>query len=49
MGRFTKMVNRAGGLLWPIFQSMRKIDLRLKAVDVPTQEMPLLKITFPLK
>lgn len=25
-------------LVWPIFQSYRKIDLRVKAVDVPNQE-----------
>ncbi|MEK7497022.1 MAG: slipin family protein [Patescibacteria group bacterium] len=38
MGRFTKMVNPGWRIVWPIFQSMRKIDLRLKAVDVPTQD-----------
>jgi len=38
MGRFTKMVNPGWRIVWPVFQSMRKIDLRLKAVDVPTQD-----------
>jgi hypothetical protein len=25
-------------LVWPIFQSYNKVDLRVKAVDVPNQE-----------
>lgn len=38
MGRFTKMVNPGWRIVLPVFQSMTKVDLRLKAVDVPTQD-----------
>ncbi len=38
MGRFTGLVNPGWRIVLPIFQSMRKIDLRLKAVDVPPQD-----------
>jgi len=38
LGKFTKMVNPGWRLVFPIFQSMRKVDLRLRAVEVPTQE-----------
>lgn len=38
MGRFSGMVNPGWRIVIPIFQSMRKVDLRLKAVDVPPQD-----------
>ena len=38
MGRFTHMVEPGWRLVIPVFQSMKKIDLRLKAVDVPAQD-----------
>lgn len=38
MGRFTGLVNPGWRVVLPIFQSMRKVDLRLKAVDVPAQD-----------
>ncbi|MFH1621433.1 MAG: slipin family protein [Patescibacteria group bacterium] len=38
MGRFTGLVNPGWRIVLPIFQSMRKVDLRLKAVDVPSQD-----------
>jgi regulator of protease activity HflC (stomatin/prohibitin superfamily) len=38
MGRFTSMVNPGWRLVVPVFQFMRKVDLRLKAVDVPPQD-----------
>lgn len=38
MGRFTGMTNPGWRLVVPVFQTMKKVDLRLKAVDVPTQE-----------
>ena len=38
MGRFTRMVDPGWRFVFPVFQTMRKIDLRLKAVDVPAQE-----------
>ena len=38
MGRFSKTVNPGWRLVVPVFQMMKKIDMRLKAVDVPNQE-----------
>ena len=38
MGRFSGVVEPGWRLVIPIFQSMRKIDMRLKAVDVPSQD-----------
>lgn len=38
MGRFTGMVMPGWRLVIPVFQSMMKIDLRLKAIDVPPQD-----------
>ncbi len=38
MGRFTKMTNPGWRLVIPIFQSMTKVDLRLRTVEVPPQE-----------
>lgn len=38
MGRYTGLVNPGWRVVIPIFQSMRKVDMRLKAVDVPPQD-----------
>lgn len=38
MGRYTSTISPGWRLIIPIFQSMLKIDMRLKAVDVPDQE-----------
>ncbi|MBT4153130.1 MAG: slipin family protein [Candidatus Magasanikbacteria bacterium] len=38
LGKYRKMVNPGWRLIVPIFQSMTKVDLRVKAVDVPFQE-----------
>src|SRR3989338_3537171 len=38
MGRFTGIVGPGWRVIWPIFQSFRKVDIRTKAVDVPKQE-----------
>ncbi len=38
MGRFHKVKQPGWRLVVPVFQSMRKIDTRLKAVDVPDQK-----------
>jgi regulator of protease activity HflC (stomatin/prohibitin superfamily) len=38
LGRFTKVVYPGWRLVVPIFQSMTKVDMRVKAVDVPFQE-----------
>ena len=38
MGRFTGIKNPGWRLVVPVFQSMRKVDMRVKAVDVPDQK-----------
>lgn len=38
LGRFTGLVDPGWRLIIPIFQSMTKVDIRTKAVDVPDQE-----------
>lgn len=38
MGRYTGLVNPGWRVVIPVFQSMRKVDMRLKAVDVPPQD-----------
>ncbi|MBP7057221.1 slipin family protein [Candidatus Gracilibacteria bacterium] len=37
-GRYTRTLNPGWHVVLPIIQSMRKIDMRVKAVDVPDQE-----------
>lgn len=39
MGRFTSMQKPGWRIIIPIFQSMEKVDLRVKAVDVPDQKV----------
>lgn len=38
MGRFTGIKNPGWRLVFPVFQSMKKVDIRVKAVDVPDQK-----------
>ena len=38
MGRFASLAEPGWRLVIPVFQSMKKVDLRLKAVDVPAQD-----------
>jgi len=38
MGRFSKMKDPGWRLVIPVFQTMTKVDLRIKAVDVPNQK-----------
>lgn len=38
MGRYSGLVNPGWRVVVPVFQSMRKVDMRLKAVDVPPQD-----------
>jgi regulator of protease activity HflC (stomatin/prohibitin superfamily) len=38
MGRFTGIVNPGWRIIIPIFQSFKKVDIRVKAVDVPDQK-----------
>ncbi len=37
MGRFTGLMDPGWRFLWPVFQSFRRVDVRVKAVDVPDQ------------
>lgn len=38
MGRYSRTIEPGWRLIVPIFQSMSKVDMRVKAVDVPDQE-----------
>lgn len=38
MGRFSGVAEPGWRFVVPVFQAMRKVDLRLKAVDVPSQD-----------
>ncbi len=38
LGKYIGLMEPGWRLVWPIIQSYRKIDLRVKAVDVPNQE-----------
>ncbi len=38
LGKFSKIMNPGWRLVFPIFQSYRKVDIRTKAVDVPEQD-----------
>lgn len=48
LGKFTGIKAPGWRLVIPIFQSMRKIDIRTKAVDVPDQEV-ITKDNIPVK
>ena len=37
MGRYAKVLNPGWHVIWPIFASCKKIDIRTRAVDVPEQ------------
>lgn len=38
LGKFSGIMNPGWNLVFPIFQSFNKVDMRVKAVDVPDQE-----------
>lgn len=38
LGKFSSIVNPGWRLVFPVFQSMRKVDIRVKTIDVPEQE-----------
>ena len=38
LGKFSKIMNPGWNLVFPIFQSFKKVDIRTKAVDVPEQD-----------
>ena len=37
-GKYSRVLNPGWHIIWPIFQSCQKIDIRTRAVDVPEQE-----------
>ena len=37
MGKYAKILNPGWHVIWPVFESMKKIDIRTRAVDVPEQ------------
>jgi len=37
-GKYSSMVKPGWRIIWPILQSMQKVDIRVKTVDVPFQE-----------
>jgi len=48
MGKYSKTWEPGWHLLVPVFQSMRKVDVRIKAVDVPDQEA-ITKDNIPIR
>lgn len=38
MGRYSGIMSPGWRFIWPIFQSFKKVDMRVKAVDVPDQK-----------
>lgn len=38
MGKYLKTIEPGWRIVWPIFQTMTKVDIRVKAVDVPDQD-----------
>lgn len=39
LGRFSYVLDPGLRLVWPIFQAMRRVDMRIKTADVPRQEV----------
>lgn len=37
-GKYSKTLEPGWHVIWPIFQSMKKIDIRVKVIDVPEQD-----------
>ena len=37
-GKYSGIMTPGWRFLWPVFQAYRKIDMRVKAVDVPDQK-----------
>ncbi len=38
LGKYESTIQPGWRIVWPVFQSMKKVDVRVKAVDVPDQE-----------
>lgn len=47
-GKFSGIRNPGWTVVWPVFQSMRKVDIRTKTVDVPEQET-ITKDNIPIR
>lgn len=39
LGKFSKIMMPGWRIVWPIFQSYKKVDIRTKVIDVPEQEV----------
>jgi len=37
-GKYSKTLDSGWHVIWPIFQSLKKIDIRIKVIDVPEQD-----------
>lgn len=48
LGKFTKIMEPGWSIVLPIFQSMQKVDIRVRAMDVPDQES-LTKDNIPIR
>lgn len=48
LGKFTKLADPGWRLVIPVFQSMKKVDVRVRALDVPDQES-LTKDNIPIR
>lgn len=48
LGKFTKVAEPGWRIVLPIFQAMQKVDIRIRALDVPDQES-LTKDNIPIK
>ena len=48
MGKYSKMWNPGWHILIPVFQKLIKVDIRVKAVDVPDQEA-ITKDNIPIR
>lgn len=48
LGKFGGIRNPGWTIVWPVFQSMRKVDIRTKTVDVPEQET-ITKDNIPIR
>lgn len=48
LGKFSGLRKPGWSIVWPVFQAMRKVDIRTKTVDVPEQET-ITKDNIPIR
>lgn len=48
MGKFSRIVEPGWFVMWPVFNNLRKVDVRTKTVDVPNQEV-ITKDNIPIQ